>query len=399
MGHATANSLIRACNSQISTLTVHADDYLSVTSEISPPIAVTSTYRIPEKLGVNNFGPETHIYTRESAPVRSRVEAVLGAIHDNGHAVTYASGLAATFAFLLYFKPKRIALGVGYHGTRAAIDLYQKRVAPVTLIKIDDPYHEDDLIFLENPVNPTGEVVHLYHYGRRAHAAGATLLVDATAAPPPLQQPFRAGAHFILHSSAKYLSGHSDVMGGVIVSRCCEAAGTLRSQRTLLGSFQGSLESWLLLRSLRTLDIRVRQQSRVAAQLASWLQCAAEGRGYEGIPVNAIAKVQHASLQILPKGYDVCASFPHGFGAVFTVQFTTEAIAKQVPNLFRLTANATSFGGVHSTVEWRYPIDQSTCPRSIRVSVGLEAFDDLKCDWVYALTYALHGEAAAKAKL
>ncbi|KAJ1992846.1 hypothetical protein H4R33_000893 [Dimargaris cristalligena] len=378
--------------SSLSTLSIHADEHLSVTADVAPAISVSSTFKLPAQLGVNNYGSETHVYARESTPVRSRLETVLGAVHESGHAVTYASGLAASFALLLHLKPRRLVLAVGYHGTKAVVDLYRKKVAPIETVELMDCLREGDLVWLENPINPNGEIVDVRHYADRARAVGATIVVDATLAPPPLQQPFRQGANYIVHSSAKYLSGHSDVMGGIIVTRCCDAAKQLRIHRTVQGSFMGSLESWLLLRSLRTLDLRVRQQSRIATQLVAWLNCATRGRGYEGIPEGVIGRVRHASLQVLPKGYDLCDAFPNGFGAVFEVEFCVEAHAKVVPTLFQLTQNTTSFGGVHSSAEWRHAIDVCASPRTLRVSVGLESVEDLKRDWVRALNIAKFGE-------
>ncbi|KAJ1654653.1 hypothetical protein IWQ61_005455 [Dispira simplex] len=384
---------------ELSTLAIHADEHLAGSAEVAPCISVSTTFRLPEDVTANNFPTETHVYSRESTPLRSRLESVLGAVHDNGHAVTYGAGLAATFALLLHLKPRRVALGVGYHGSKATLDLYMRKVAAVEVISIDAPYKSGDLVWLENPVNPTGEVVDVRHYADRAHANGALLLVDATLAPPPLQQPFRQGADFVLHSSAKYLGGHSDSIGGIIVTRCCKDATELRVQRTLLGSTMGSLETWLLLRSLRTLEIRVLQQSRIATQLVAWLHTAVRGRPESGLPVGVISKIYHASLQKLPPSMNVCEAFPHGFGAVFTLEFHSQAHAKRFPYLLRLSQAATSFGAVHTTMEWRHAIDLTQSPKTLRVSIGLEALSDLKQDWCRALNALKFGEDVVKHKL
>ncbi|KAJ1982927.1 hypothetical protein H4R35_000053 [Dimargaris xerosporica] len=397
--HQTVAAAVALHQADIATLAIHADSHLAVTADMAPAINVTSTYKLPEKAGVDNYGSATHVYTRESSPIRSRVEAVLGKIHDGGHAVTYATGLAAMFALLLHLKPRRIVFCAGYHGCHAVLDLYRKKVAPLEEVSLSTPLTKEDLVWIENPTGPTGEVYDTRHYADHAHTYGARLVVDATMAPPPLQQPFRQGADFIVHSAAKYLSGHSDVMGGVIITRCCQDAEQLKVHRTVMGAIMGSLESWLLLRSLRTLSVRVMAQSRTTAQLVAWLNMATRGCPHDGLPANVVAKVFHGSLQSLPKGFDVCTSFPHGFGAVFTVQLSSEAHARRLSHQFSILDAATSFGSYRSTIEWRHAIDPKQPPATLRVAVGLESIEDLKRDWRRALNAVCTVEIKISAKL
>ncbi|KAJ2467953.1 hypothetical protein GGI02_003851, partial [Coemansia sp. RSA 2322] len=283
---------------------------------------------------------------------------------------------------------------------------YASIAGGVQIVGAECAYDGVDLVWLETPVNPTGEVSDISCYALRAHAAGAVLVVDATLAPPPLCQPFRHGADVVVHSATKFLGGHSDLVAGVVVARAPAAAQDMRHTRALLGLGAGSLDTWLLQRSLPTLAVRVRQQAQSAARLVALLESlrrAAEPRPCH-TPSAAdralgarLAEVRHASLQ---PGISAAAhaQHPHGFGAVFSVRFASQAQALFVARHLRLHAFATSLGGVHSLVDWRRASDAAADPALLRVSVGLENFDDLAADWRQALL-ALEAHEAASAKL
>lgn len=163
--------------------------------------------------GDTNQAPESHIYSRLSAPNTTRLEAALSSLL-NGRALTYTSGLSAFHAMLVYLNPKRIAIGAGYHGCHGVISILTKLTG---LEKID--LHNEaawdaaglgpgDIVHIETPLNPTGEATDLSHYAALAHARGAYLTVDATFAPPSLQDPFVHGADVVMHSGTKYVGGH-----------------------------------------------------------------------------------------------------------------------------------------------------------------------------------------------
>ncbi|KAM3583656.1 hypothetical protein VKS41_003629 [Umbelopsis sp. WA50703] len=351
-------------------ISLHADDGLSPSADVAPAINVSTTF-IQSGDPAN---PSPHIYSRQSSETRNRVEQVLGLL-NKGHAITYSSGLSAGYAGLLHVKPNRVAIRGGYHGTHGFIEIY-KRHRDIDIIDIDDELQEGDLLWLESPLNPTGEVLDVVAYSERAHKVGATVLLDSTFAPPPLAWP--------IELATKYFAGHSDSLGGVLIVKSENDALVLRDDRTNLGSVLGSLETWLLLRSLRTLKIRVLQQSQTATALTSWLAQAADGKEHDGIPANAIHKVLHASLQDVP--WDIQKQFPGGYGATFSVLLTSKEAAEALPLRLRLFRAATSLGGVESLAEWRFPLDSKVDERLVRISVGLEELDDLKHDWRQALT-------------
>ncbi|KAJ1899487.1 hypothetical protein LPJ66_002070 [Kickxella alabastrina] len=381
----------------LSTQALHADAHLQVTSDVAPAISVSTTFEYAKTtVDACNYGPDQrYAYSRESTPTTTKAESVLSTITE-GHAVLYGSGLTASLAVLLQYKPKKIALGESYFGVRKVIEQYRALVPNVQVVGSECSYDGVDLVWLESPVNPTGEVKDIAAYALRAHAAGAVLVVDATLAPPPISYPFRQGADVVVHSATKYLGGHSDLLAGVVVVRAATGAVALRETRYVLGLGTGSLETWLLLRSLRTLSVRVKQQSATATRLVSFLesirrsaiatQCHKPCEEQLSLGRH-IASVQHASLQIngAQCNPNIALQHPNGFGAVFAVSFASKCQALFVARALGLHRFATSLGGVESLVDWRYGWDSSAQPTLLRISVGLESFDDLAKDWKQAL--------------
>lgn len=329
-----------------------------------------------------------HIYSRESAPNSTRLEAILTSLLG-GPSLTYASGLAAFHALLVHLNPRRIAIGGGYHGCHGVIEVMERLTG---LEKLDLESEEDlsklrpgDVVHVETPLNPTGEARDLAYYRRRADEFGCYLTVDATFAPPPLMDPFQYGVDVVMHSGTKYIGGHSDMLCGVLTVRPDRARGEdgwlrkLRSDRMILGSVIGSFEGWLGVRSLRTLELRVLRQSANAQKLVDWL--AGEMKG-DGVVSSMVQKLQHASLQ--PEAQDpnswLRKQMPRGYGPVFTLIMKTPEDAKRLPSKVHLFHHATSLGGVESLIEWRAMSDQTVDRRVLRVSVGVEGWEDLKDD-------------------
>src|SRR5512143_2857698 len=204
------------------TLALHADEGLERAPDVAPPIHVSTTYAADNEEGL--------VYSRAEHPTRRRLEAVLGAL-EGGHAVVYASGQAAATAALLHLRPRRVAIARGgYHGTHLALEA----LAPfgVAQIPIDAPLARGDLVWLETPKNPTCEIQDVAAHAARAHAAGASVLVDGTLATPVLQKPLALGADLVYHSVTKLLAGHSDALAGVLVARDAATATVLRDERT-----------------------------------------------------------------------------------------------------------------------------------------------------------------------
>ncbi|KAJ2330326.1 hypothetical protein GGI00_003760 [Coemansia sp. RSA 2681] len=392
----------------LSTQTLHADHHLRETSEVAPSIGVTTNF-VYGKDGVesNNYGAgQRYAYSREGRPNTTQVESVLSTAME-GHAVVFGSGLTSALAILLHYRPKKVAISPCYFGIRGVLAQYGAIAGAVQVVGAECPLDGVDLVWLESPVNPTGEIKDISCYAVRAHAAGAVLVVDATLSPPPLSFPFRQGADVIIHSASKYLGGHADLLAGVVVTRAPAVAADMRRTRAALGLGAGSLETWLLQRSLATLDVRVRQQAqtarRLVALLESFRRCSVTSTCHTPTPAELalgrrLASVRHGSLQ-LPAPW-MAAQHPNGAcGAVFAVSFASKAQALFVARQLRLHTFATSLGGVHSLVDWRHAVDPQAEPTLLRVSIGLEAFDDLAADWRQALTALDAHECSVAAKL
>ncbi|KAJ4410927.1 hypothetical protein N0V82_009144 [Gnomoniopsis sp. IMI 355080] len=374
------------------TLCIHADDHLNTHSAVAPPLHTSTTFRYasnPDELAPwTNVGSPNHIYSRLSAPNTTRLEAVLSSLLG-GPALTYSSGLSAFHALLVFLNPRRVAIGGGYHGCHGVVALVSK-LTGLQKVELEDAdalatLQPGDLIHVETPLNPTGEARNLEFYASKARELGCWLSVDATFAPPPLLEPFRWGCDVVMHSGTKYFGGHSDMLCGVLAVRpeLDAEKGWMRQlleERVFLGSVMGSLEGWLGVRSLRTLAVRVERQSSNATKLVEWL---AGEIGRKGSVVGSVVeKVQHASLQ--PEAREdnswLRRQMPRGWGPVFSVVTREEDHARRLPSKLHLFHHATSLGGVESLIEWRAISDSSIAKTVLRVSIGIEGWEDLRED-------------------
>ena len=424
-GHADTSELtipkpITAKHYSLATRSVHADDTINETTDVAPALHVSSTFRYPEDpdklrptddLDIPGREPgagvpsDAHVYSRLTAPNSSRLELLLTSL-IGAPCLTYSSGLAAFYALMVYLHPKVVAIGAGYHGCHGVLEIYKK----LTNCKIVDLFDEEswdnegegwglgkgDVVHLETPVNPTGMAYNLQHYADLAHRRGAVLTVDATFAPPPLQDPFKHGADYVMHSGTKYFGGHSDMLCGVI------AIGknrpdwekdywTMFGERLHLGAVMGSMEGWLGVRSMRTFELRVTRQSQNADRLVAFLDAGLTGSNTSDAaqtssdPIKAVvAKIEHASLQKHEMPW-LKKQMPNGFGPVFALYLKTADQARRLPSKLHLFHHATSLGGVESLIEWRTMSD-NTCPKElVRVSVGVENWEDLRDDLLQGL--------------
>ncbi len=345
----------------LDTIAIHADSGLETAADVAPPLHVSTTF--------DADNPEGLVYARDQQPTRRRLEAVLGAL-EGGEAVVYASGQAATLAALMHFRPRQVAIARGgYHGTHAAIALLN--AFGVTPVPLEAALEPGDLVWLETPRNPTCELRDIAAHASRAHAAGARLVVDGTFATPILQKPLALGADLVMHSTTKFFSGHSDALGGVLVTGSTEIATQLHQARTTAGSVPGALETWLTLRGIRTLAVRVRQQTETATRLAAWLE-------------PRVPRVWHPSLASHPS-YDLARKQMRGPGPILSIELASEQAARELPRHLQLFRDATSLGGVESLIEWRRKQDPEASPTLLRLSVGLETPEDLIADLNQAL--------------
>jgi len=335
------------------------------------------------------FNGKNYVYSREFAPNATRFEAVLSTLLK-GNAVSYATGLAALHAALTLLNPRRVSVGEGYHGSHEVISVVS-RLSGLEKLPLDCPtesLHAGDVILLETPINPLGIAFNIEEYAAKAHSRGAYLIVDSTFAPPGLQDPFLWGADIVMHSGSKYFGGHSDLLCGVLATKRDDWTKQLFEDRVALGNVLGNLEGWLGTRSLRTMEVRVQRASENSAKLISWLHnglnASSPATGSEEAIIQAVLqKIYHASLQDEPW---LKRQMPNGFGPVFAVILHSDDSARALPSKLQYFQHATSLGGVESLIEWRALSDSKVDRRLLRISVGLESWEDLKNDLLQAFT-------------
>lgn len=319
----------------------------------------------------------------------------------------YSSGLAAFHALLTMLAPKRVAIGAGYHGCHGVLQMHVRGRADCEILPldcVDEHLGEGDLVHLETPINPTGLALDVAYYAAKAHARGAFLSVDSTFAPPPLQEPFGSGADVVMHSGTKYLGGHSDFLCGVLAVKNREWVQRLYQDRLYLGSVMSGFDAYLLLRSLRTLEMRVRKQSESSGWIVGALQQALTPEngqeddqeavlGHDDAVVvkKVLKKINHASLQ--PEASDpnswLRKQMPNGYGPVFGLVLTSSEYARRLPSKLLLFHHATSLGGVESLIEWRTMTDSTVGKDVLRVSIGVEGKEELLRDLVKGMREVL----------
>ena len=363
----------------VESLLVHGGTERVAGAPLGPPLLPTSVY---VSQGAPGGGPG---YGRNENPGWAAVEAALAALEGPGaFAVTFASGQAASMALMLalaegreaivfpsdgYFNTRALARRLRPHGARAvAVDLLD--LAAVAAALGDGPA----VLWAETPTNPLLRVADLTALGSLAAAAGAPLVVDNTVATGLLQKPLDFGAAASVYSLTKSVSGHSDVLGGAVVTRDAALASSVLSWRTDGGAIPGPFESWLVLRGLKTLELRLARASANALTVARFL--AAHPRvtavHYPGLSPSA------AALKQLPRGFGPLLSFELSGPA---------ADADAVVAAARLIVPATSFGGVESSWERRARWPAETAPDTlIRMSCGIEPVADLLADLAAALS-------------
>ncbi|ABN66102.1 predicted protein [Scheffersomyces stipitis CBS 6054] len=366
-----------------STNLIHGANHLNRVPDVAPPINVSTTFRYdndPEKL-VKLADKElfdilgTPYYSRLSHPNSEQVEASVASI-TGGYVVAYSSGLGAFYASLTHFNPKVLAIGKGYHGCHGIANIWTRNYG-LKQIDLDDDFSQlgkGDVVHLETPVNPEGVNFNIQYYADKAHARGAYLVVDATFAPPPLQDPFDFGADLVMHSATKFFGGHSDLLAGFLITKSKEVRDKLVYDRLLLGTNIANLESWMLLRSIRTLELRVLKQSENATKLVKFLV-----DNQDKFP--DLVKVYHGSLQ---KDDYIKKQMPRGHSPVFSIEVSSEQFAKSLPSKLKYFHHATSLGGVESLIEWRAMSDDKVSVTLLRVSIGIENVEDLMEDFAAA---------------
>ncbi|CCG24854.1 cystathionine gamma-synthase [Candida orthopsilosis Co 90-125] len=368
--------------SHFSTKSIHGGDHVKPTNDVISPIHITTTYSYssnPDELIPGGLtDPTTLVYSRENHPNAAQIEAIVEAI--TGYpTVVYNSGLSAFNGLVTHVNPKTVAIGQAYHGCHGIVDIW-KRNYGTKEIDIDDEDFSSvgsgDLVHLETPVNPYGTYFDITKYAKRAHGQGALLSVDATFAPPPLLNPFEFGADIVMHSATKFFGGHSDLLAGLLLVKDQATKEKLLLDRLVLGTNIANLESSLLVRSLRTFELRVARQAKSAETIVKFLN-----QHKSKFP--QLDKLYHGSLQT---DAFIAKQYPNGHTPVFSIELDTEQYAKSFPSKLKLFHHATSLGGAESLIEWRAMSDDHISKKLLRLSIGLEDPRDLLIDLVTGLT-------------
>jgi len=362
---------------------IHAGTQRAAGQPATPPLVPASIY-----ISAGEPRPGRG-YGRESNPGWEALEQALGAVED-AEAVVFASGQAASMALMLALAKGRDSIVLpsdGYYGTRVLADKLRPHGAvPVHVDLQDLPAVEralagrgargsrgagSSLLWTETPTNPLLRVADLARLAELAATAGAPMVTDNTVATGLLQRPLDSGATASLYSLTKSLSGHSDVIGGAVVSRDGELLAALRAWRSSGGAIPGPFEAWLALRGLKTLPLRIARQSQSALAIARHL--AAHPR---------VAAVHYPGVTE-PAAELASRQMPDGFGPLLSFEIIPDQAkaADKVVESSTLIIPATSFGGVESTWERRARWTGETAPDGlIRLSVGIEPAADLITD-------------------
>ncbi|GIU95846.1 MAG: cystathionine gamma-synthase [Gaiellaceae bacterium] len=357
------------------------------TGAITTPIYQTSTF-VQEAVGVH----KGYDYARVANPTRTALEECIASLEGAAHGHAFSSGLGAATTLMHLVSPGERVVSVNdvYGGIyRLFSQVYEPKGYRFTYLSAEEiseglAEHVDEttrLVWLETPTNPLLNVVDIRAAADAAHAVGALVVVDNTFASPYLQRPLELGADLVLHSTTKYLGGHSDVVGGFVATNDDELSERLAFLQKSLGAVPGPFDAWLVLRGVKTLAVRMERHCANAAAVAAFLE------GHE-----RVERVVYPGLPSHP-GHAIAAAQMRDFGGMVSFQVGSEEEAVALVGRTRVWKLAESLGGVESLIEHpRRMTHASTADAPfavpgtlVRLSVGLEAASDLIDDLDAAL--------------
>ena len=373
------------------TLEVHGCHSYDCTGAITEPIYLSATFRHPA------FGQSTgYDYGRVANPTRAALEKTMAELEQGGRAWALSSGMAAiNLVMQLFSAGDHVLMSEDLYGgtVRLAREIYSRYGIEFEYVDTTDLTltaakirPNTRAIFIETPSNPMMLISDIRSLATLAHERGALLVADNTFLSPHFQKPLTLGADVVVHSGTKYLCGHNDVIAGFLVT--AKGREDIAGQVELLVKSEGpnlpAMDSWLMLRSLKTLGLRVEKQGENALALARWLQQQPQ-----------VTEVYYPGLPQHP-GHELHKSQATGFGGMVSFKVQTPELAKAVLGRLKLIAFAESLGGVESLLT--YPIAQTHAEmpkelirrtglddRLLRLSVGIEAVEDLQEDLRQAL--------------
>ncbi len=375
----------------IDTLAIHAGQAPDrETGAVMPPIHLSSTFA--------QEGPGKHKgyeYARTDNPTRRTLEHCIAALESGKHGLAFASGCAATTTIMQLLRPGDhvVACDDVYGGTFRILDKvfvpmgirvsWVDLTAPAALDAALEPATK--LVWVESPTNPLLKVIDLRMVMTIARAHGVMTAVDNTFATPILQRPLELGADLVVHSTTKYLNGHSDVVGGAIATRSDELNARLRFLQNAVGAVPSPFDCFLVLRGIKTLPLRMQRSSESALALARWLE-----------QHEAVARVLYPGLPSHPQHALAQAQMALPGGMITAVLKGGAPAAVRMLERSQLFTCAESLGGVESLIEHPATMTHASVPEAarqklgidgglVRLSVGLEAAADLQADLTQAL--------------
>ncbi len=379
------------------TRAIHAgQDPEPATGAVIVPIYQTSTYA--QKAVGEHKGFD---YSRTANPTRSALESCLASLESAAHGFAFSSGMGAITTVMHLVSPGERVVSVNdvYGGTyRLFKRVYEPKGYGFEFLSTEEVNaslaerldERTRLVWLETPTNPLLNIVDIQSAAEAAHATGTLLVVDNTFATPYLQRPLELGADIVVHSTTKYLGGHSDVVGGFAATNNPVIAERLAFLQNSLGAVPGPFDAWLVLRGLKTLAVRMDRHCANAQRVAAFL---------ETHP--AVERVLYPGLSDHP-GHEIAARQMSDFGGMISFLVRSEAEAVELVGRTRLWTLAESLGGVESLIEHPLRMTHASTADApfaapanlVRLSVGIESADDLIADLEAALT----GAAAASGR-
>jgi cystathionine beta-lyase/cystathionine gamma-synthase len=357
------------------------------TGAVVTPIYQTSTY-VQDEVGVH----KGYDYSRVGNPTRTALQVCLASLENAEHGVAYSSGIGATTTLMHLVNPgeRVVAVNDVYGGVyRLFSQVYEPKgyafdFVPAEEINTNLAAHLDErtrIVWLETPTNPMLNIVDIRGAADTAHQVGAIVVVDNTFASPYLQRPLDLGADVVLHSTTKYIGGHSDLVGGFVATNDPTIAERLLFLQKSLGAIPGPFDSWLALRGVKTLALRMRAHTENAKKVAAFLDEHA-----------LVERVLYPGLPSHP-GHGIAARQMDDFGGMVSFLVATEEEAVALVARTKLFQLAESLGGVESLIEHPARMTHASTADSsfaapknlIRLSVGIESADDLLADLEAAL--------------
>jgi len=359
------------------------------TGAVSMPVYQTATFRHPALGQSTGFD-----YSRSGNPNRTVLEATMALLEGGERGLAFSSGMAAIDTLLRLLKPgdSVVATEDPYGGTfRLLKNVYREIGVTVTFVDTSDLGKVSQAldarpraILIESPTNPLLKIADIRAICHIARERGVLSIVDNTFLTPWFQRPLTLGADVVVYSATKYLSGHNDVLAGLIVTKTRELGGRLYFYQNSVGAVPGPWDCWLALRGLKTLSLRLDRQQQNARAVAEWL-----------ITQSRVTKVLYPGLESHP-GHDLLKKQASGFGSIISFEVDDAALVKKILSTVKVFLFAESLGGVESlitfpAVQTHADVDEEIrrklgiSDRLLRLSVGIEAVGDLIADLHSAL--------------